>query len=135
MIVYAYNGQRGSGKTTILKNLYSSIEGKWYAFGRTERFVGGEILTVKDSGRYVGICPDCRTVEVVTELFKKAGELNFDVLIVEGDGDDVVNAIKVEVAKHKSWQYKSRLKEPRKPVLPYSQDKTEVQTIMEELGL
>lgn len=135
MIVYSYNGNRGSGKTTILKKLDSTIKRKWHAFGRVERFEDGKILTVKDKGRYVGVCADCRTVEVVVELFKKVKGLNFDVLVVEGDGDNVVNAIKEEVDKHKTWYYKSRLKEPRKPVLPYSQDKNDVGTIMNDLGL
>ena len=134
MLVYAYNGQRGSGKTTILKELNSAITSKWHAFGRVERFENGKVLTVKDNGRYVGVCADCRTVEEVTELFKKVEELSFDILVVEGDGDDVVNAIKAEVGKHKTWHYESRLKEPRKPVLPYSQDKNDVGTIMNDLG-
>ena len=135
MLVYAYNGQRGSGKTTILQKLSSAITSRWHTFGRVERFENGKVLTVKDNGRYVGICPDCRTVEVVTELFKKAEELSFDVLVVEGDRDDVANAIKAEVSKHKSWHYKSGLKEPRRPVLPYSQDLADVQTIMDEIGI
>ena len=135
MIVYSYNGQRGSGKTTILKKLDAAIKSKWNAFGRVERIENGKILTVKDNGRHVGVCSDCRTVEMVAELFKKAEEMSFDVLVIEGDGDDVANAIKVEVAKHKSWQYKSRLKDPRKPVLPYSKDGAEVQTIMDEIGI
>ena len=135
MIVYSYNGKHGSGKTTILKKLNTAIKRKWYAFGGVERFEDGKILTVKDNGRYVGVCADCRTVEVVAELFKKVKELGLDMLVVEGDGDDVVNAIKVEVAKHKLWQYKSRLKKPRKSVLPYSQDRTEVQAIMDEIGI
>ena len=135
MIVYSYNGKRGSGKTAILKKLFSGIKRKWHAWGRTERFNAGKFLTVKDNARYVGICPDCRTIEVVKELFKKAEELGFDVLVVEGDRDDVANAIKAEVSKRKSWQYKSRLKAPRKPVLPYDQDDSDVQTIMNEIGI
>lgn len=135
MLVYAYNGRRGSGKTTILKKLDSAIKSKWHAYGRVERFDGGKVIAIKDNGRYVGICPDCRTVEVVAEVLKKVEELSFDVFVVEGDGDDVVNAIKAEVDKHKSWHYKSGLKEPRRPVLPYSQDLADVQTIMDEIGI
>jgi hypothetical protein len=72
---------------------------------------------------------------VVEALFNKAQELGLGILVVEGDREEVADAIKAENGKYKSWQYKSRFKEARKPVLPYSQDKDDVNVIMNDLGL